>query len=129
MSAQISFSDPVGKAFHTAVLAGIEQSKKNGSKETYEMVATALIIKGMQLVRQRGLISDSDRRALKVENLIKDKSINASSTTIRYEPTEEFNSLREDTENETTLKGKKRVLKEAMFEYLDNQGLVSFPGI
>ena len=129
MPAQISFSDPVGSSFHKAVFADWERRRITDVTATYEDSATDLLKKGLEYVKARGTISDSHRKALKAEEQIKAANPRASSTKISYNSTVPFVTFRESVEASTTLRGKKKVLNEAIFEYLIVNKLIALPGL
>jgi hypothetical protein len=118
---QISFSDPIGSTFHAFVMSEVERRKSNGSATSYHALAAECLLEGIRLVKSRGVIADVSRKALKLESDIKSEDPNRNSTPIYYEDQSAVEAAVNDCMTATTLNGPRKVLKEAMVEFLQSK--------
>lgn len=116
---QISFINPVGELFLQAGLTVLEQPE-----QTFEAadVFRELLDSGLTAVEKRGVIQRHDRKYLKCNQKFS-KTPNQGATSIRYTSDEEFEKRVTLIGAKTTMNGRLKVLREAIVEALEQQGV------
>ncbi len=130
-SRQVSFSHPIGTAFHQAVVEAVSSMRQGGESTIYAEVAADLLMEGLGHVKLRGVLSDGERFALILEKHIKQIDPKARSVTINYAYRDAIKDAVDECMTTTTLNGPRKVLKEAIVMYLKVNGKLptDFEGI
>lgn len=116
---QITFVNPIGSQFLDHGLSVIEAPD---AQSTGPDVFREMLDRGLTLVETRGVIARHQRKALAL-NTKYSKVPNPQTTTIQYNSDDEFEKRVELIGTRTTLNGRLKVLREAIVEVLEGDGV------